>query len=86
MADPCRRVWRGTFLFFAQKTLGLRNQCKFLLIKAKGGPGRAHKKYGQQKIGTFGGRLAEKRGGRSKKKTFFFVFFRFFGILCPAKG
>jgi len=76
-------AWRGISLFFAQKTRGLGNQRKFLSIKAKDRPGRAPKNVLTAKMGVFVGRLAEKRGGRSKKKTLFFVFFRFFGIFRP---
>jgi hypothetical protein len=45
MAAPSRNVWRGIFLFFAQKMQGLKNQRKFLSVKAKDGPGRALKTY-----------------------------------------
>jgi hypothetical protein len=65
---------------------GLGNQRKFLSVKAKDGPGRAQKNVLTAKMGVFGDYLAEKPGGRSKKKTLFFVFFRFLGILCPASG
>jgi hypothetical protein len=64
----------GIFLFFAQKTRGLGHQRKFLSIKAKDGPGRALKNVLTAKTGVFGGRLAEKRRGRSKKMTFLRVF------------
>jgi hypothetical protein len=76
----------GVFLFFAQKTRGLGNQRKFLSIKAKDGHDRALKNVLTEKTGFFWGRLAEKRGVRSKKKTLFFVFFLFLGILRPARG
>jgi hypothetical protein len=33
------------FAIFALKKRGFRNQCKFLSIKAKNGPGRALKTY-----------------------------------------
>ena len=86
MAALSRKVWRGIFLFFAQKMQGLKNQRKFLSVKAKYGPGRALKNVLTAKMGVFGDYLAEKPGGRSKKKTLFFVFFLFLGILCPARG
>jgi hypothetical protein len=85
MAGPCRKGWRGILLFFAQKMQGLRNQRKFFFVKDQDGPGRALKNVLTAKTGSFGGLMAEKRGGRSKKKTLYFVFFLCFGILCPAR-
>jgi hypothetical protein len=86
LAAPCRKVWQGMFLLFAQETHGLGNQRKFLSIKEKVRHGPGLKNVLTAKPGSFWRHLAEKRAGRSKKKPFFFVFFRVFGILCPARG
>jgi hypothetical protein len=69
--------------FSPKKTRGFRNQRKFLSIKAKDGHGRALKNVLTEKTGVFGGRLAEERGGRSKKRHFFSCFFDFLGLCDP---
>jgi hypothetical protein len=68
-----------------EKKPGFRNQCKFFSIKAKGGHRCALKNVLTTKTGLFGGRLAEKRGGRVLKTPFFFVFFRVLGIFSPGR-
>jgi hypothetical protein len=73
----------GDFPVFRPKNAGLGNQRKFLFIKAKNRPGRALQNVLTVKTGSFGGHLAEKQGGRSKKKTFFSCFFGFWGFCAP---
>jgi hypothetical protein len=58
----------GVFGEQVQETRGLKNQRKFFLVKAKDGTGPAPKNVLTAKIGSFGGRLAEKRGGAAPKK------------------
>jgi hypothetical protein len=66
------------------KKRGLRNRRKFLSIKAKSSRGRALKNVLTAKKGLFWGDLAEKQGGRARKRTFFLVFFLFVGVFSPA--
>jgi hypothetical protein len=85
MAALSRKVWRGIFLFFAQKMQGLKNQRKFLSVKAKYGPGRALKNVLTAKNGRFWGPFGRKTGGPLQKKDTFFRVFSIFGDFVPRK-
>jgi hypothetical protein len=64
---------------------GLRNQRKFLSVKAKDGPGRALKNVLTAKNGRFWGPFGRKTGGPLQKKDTFFRVFSIFGDFVPRK-
>jgi hypothetical protein len=70
-------------LMIARKMYGFGNGCKFLSIKVERRHGGALINVLTAKMGRFLAVLAEKRGVRAKKMSFYFGLFRFLGsFLC----
>jgi hypothetical protein len=70
-------------VFFARKKRGLRNQRKFLSIKAKASRGRALKNVLTEKRAFFGAIWQKNGGAAPKKRHFFSCFFDFLGFFAP---